>query len=458
MVQATLTAASGNAKPADVAGAVQATLTASAPTPAPTSATAGYKMNPNVSGNLEMWHFWASPLRHNAVQRVIQQCQAVLPNIKVTDVYKPFGDGIWKGVTAAVAAGSGIPDVVVSDRPSLPQYAQNQVYMDLQQYADRDGVTGAEYYPFTWQQTLYNGHTYGLPFETDIRVLYWNKVAFKAAGLDPNTPPKTWKDAMDYAAKLDKKNPDGSYAQIGFWPFNAGPDIWGNTNSTHWTTTDNGKVTPKVNTPQAAETLQFLSDWYAHYGGYDAVQKIAAGFASPPKDAFMSGKVAMYVDIAGYTSQINFYDPRIPNPQVPTQTVRLDFGTGALPYNTQAGDWSGGFSLSIPRGSKNADAAWEFVKCAAGPIGSLSWSRDTYAISAYKSVNDDPSLTGDPHWKSFLDIIPTSYVEPYVTGDPNYFQRVTAEQEAIYKGQETPQAALDKAQKEIEQDIANGAP
>src|SRR5690242_19703863 len=113
MVQATLTASAGSAKAADVTGAVQATLTASAPTAAPTSATAGYKLNTNVSGNLEMWHFWASPLRHNAIQRVIQQCQAELPNIKVTDVYKPFGDGIWKGVTAAVAAGSGIPDVVV---------------------------------------------------------------------------------------------------------------------------------------------------------------------------------------------------------------------------------------------------------------------------------------------------------------------------------------------------------
>jgi hypothetical protein len=31
---------------------------------------------------------------------------------------------------------------------------------------------------------------------------------------------------------------------------------------------------------------------------------------------------------------------------------------------TPSGSWSGGFSLSIPKGAKNPEAAWEFIKCA----------------------------------------------------------------------------------------------
>ncbi|MDQ3929982.1 MAG: extracellular solute-binding protein, partial [Chloroflexota bacterium] len=123
---------------------------------------AGPTLNKNVTGNIEMWHFWSSPVRRNAIRRVIGLCTAQLPGIKVNDVAKPFGD-IWTANLTAVAAGSGMPDVIVSDRPKLPQDAANNVYTDLQALVDRDGVKAAAYWPFTWQQTLYKGHTYGIP-------------------------------------------------------------------------------------------------------------------------------------------------------------------------------------------------------------------------------------------------------------------------------------------------------
>ena len=82
--------------------------------------------NPDVSGEIELWHFWASPVRRNGVQRIKAICEQKLPNITVTDTVKPFGD-IWTANIAAVAAGSGMPDVIVSDRPTLPKDAADGV-------------------------------------------------------------------------------------------------------------------------------------------------------------------------------------------------------------------------------------------------------------------------------------------------------------------------------------------
>ena len=36
----------------------------------------GPVLNTDVSGEVELWHFWASPVRRNALRRVIALCQA----------------------------------------------------------------------------------------------------------------------------------------------------------------------------------------------------------------------------------------------------------------------------------------------------------------------------------------------------------------------------------------------
>ena len=118
--------------------------------------------NSDVSGEIELWHFWASPVRRNGVQRIKAICQQHLPNITVVDTVKPFGD-IWTANVAAVAAGSGMPDVIVSDRPTLPKDAADGVYMSLQEFADRDGITRDQFYDWAWDQTLFEGRDIRYP-------------------------------------------------------------------------------------------------------------------------------------------------------------------------------------------------------------------------------------------------------------------------------------------------------
>lgn len=46
---------------------------------------------------------------------------------------------------------------------------------------------------------------YGIPWQRSTIILYYNKDAYKEAGLDPETPPTTWKELEEYAQKLTKE-------------------------------------------------------------------------------------------------------------------------------------------------------------------------------------------------------------------------------------------------------------
>jgi sn-glycerol 3-phosphate transport system substrate-binding protein len=50
--------------------------------------------------------------------------------------------------------------------------------------------------------TAPNGQMLSMPFNSSTTIFYYNKDAFKAAGLDPNNPPKTWAEVALAAAKL----------------------------------------------------------------------------------------------------------------------------------------------------------------------------------------------------------------------------------------------------------------
>lgn len=107
----------------------------------------------NVQGSLTFWHFWASPVRRNAIRRIVNSFMALYPNVKVNEQAIPFGD-IWTKNNAAVAAGSGMPDVIVEDRGQLRVRAKNNIEQNLGDLAKRDGVTGDPFWPFTWVESV----------------------------------------------------------------------------------------------------------------------------------------------------------------------------------------------------------------------------------------------------------------------------------------------------------------
>ncbi|MDQ4077996.1 MAG: ABC transporter substrate-binding protein [Chloroflexota bacterium] len=394
-------------------------------------------LNPEVEGSVEFWHFWGSPARRTAIRRVVAMCEEKLPNITITETFKPWGD-IWTANVAAVAAGTGMPDVIVEDRPQLPQRGRDQIATNLQPFIEQDNFDPSVFWDWAWEETLLDGESYGIPHETDVRVLFYNKTAMEEAGLDPEDPPETWDEVIEMGNALDVQEGD-AWTRIGFLPhWKVGPDFWAYTNG--WEAVVDG--VPNVNDPAYIETVSWMNERIDHYGDWETLQNFQASYGSPPNDLFMSGAVPLMVDVAGYMSQLNFYRPEI------------EWGIAPIPYNEEPANWSGGFALAIPRGAPNPEAAWEFIKCATSMEGQTSWARDTFSIPTNKAAATATELMADPNWEIVINELQHSRGSGYVAEYPNWPQELGPRLEEVWTDQTTPEEMAEEAQQAIEEVIA----
>ncbi|HJR78713.1 MAG TPA: extracellular solute-binding protein, partial [Anaerolineales bacterium] len=134
---------------------------------------------------------------------------------------------------------------------------------------------------------------------------------------------------------------------------------------------------------------------------------------------------------------------------------RMEWGIATLPYDEDAGpaNWSGGFSLSIPAGAENPEAAWEFIKCMTGPEGQASWARDTQAQPTNLIAATDPVLSASPGWEVVDQALQNSTGGVFVSEYPNWNEQLDLVLEQVWTGELSPQEALDQAQAAVEDAI-----
>ena len=112
-----------------------AVLLTTACTPAPKEETKIADPGTQVSGTVELWHFFTER-EADAIDQVIKDFQSTHPNIKVT--VKPGQDD--SKVTQAIGAGNG-PDVGLSYSTALVgKFCSSGAWVDLTPYISRDKV------------------------------------------------------------------------------------------------------------------------------------------------------------------------------------------------------------------------------------------------------------------------------------------------------------------------------
>src|SRR5262249_6377683 len=82
------------------------------------------------------------------------------------------------------------------------------------------------FYPAFMANSQTGGKTCGIPFQRSTIAMYCNRDAFRAAGLDPERAPATWKETADYAAKLTKRDAAGTVSQWGVQIPSSGFPYW----------------------------------------------------------------------------------------------------------------------------------------------------------------------------------------------------------------------------------------
>lgn len=388
---------------------------------------------------LEIWDWWGDGQYKYVIEQLCTDFNESQDKYEVVHVNYPWGD-VWTKALAATAAGNP-PDIIIQDIRTVTHRAEAKQATEL-----TDLIAGEEagftdrFYPQLMDAMTYNGGIYGIPYVTDTRILYYDKDAFIEAGLDPEAPPETWDELVEYARKLDVKNEDGSYDRLGFYPGTLEWNAWAfSADGKDYTDVD-GNVT--VNTPEKIKMFEGIyNDFYEYYGKKE-LDGFLAEFSQGMTNPFVADKVAMWVNTPTEFTKVRDYAPD------------KNYGVALLPALEEGGEhysWGGGFSVEIPYGAKDVEGSWEFVKFITSKESQVYWASQVYDTVANIEASQDPSLMEIPVFKMALEAMPTTVVTLDRLTAPGASNIVLPYLDEIILGNKTPQEALDEAQAQIEQ-------
>ena len=228
------------------------------------------------------------------------------PNIIINPVFCGNSTETTTKTIAAIQGGNA-PDFAILGNSELYSMLSLDAIIPLDDLiaADEDGQEYIDdFWPAFLQNSYYDGHIYSIPFQRSTIIMYYNKDAFRAAGLDPETPPTTWEELAEYAQKLTVRDENGNVTQWGVQistndPFMFSPFALQNSENGENLMTSDGK-TALFNTEGNAEALQFLVDLSQKY---QAMPEGVIVWADSTSN-FMAGTAAMLYMSSGSLTNV----------------------------------------------------------------------------------------------------------------------------------------------------------
>ncbi|WP_096156466.1 extracellular solute-binding protein [Bacillus sp. FJAT-45066] len=160
---------------------------------------------------IEYWQYHFES-KVNLVDELIKEFEDANPGIKVKHTTFPY-DQFNERVAAQVPAGRG-PDVINLFYGWVPRYVDSGYLQPLPQDAFPHDMIESEFFPMVESVKL-DGEYWTIPTAVRTIALFYNKDLFEEAGLDPNSPPTTWDELVDYSLKLTKRDNNGRIQQAG---------------------------------------------------------------------------------------------------------------------------------------------------------------------------------------------------------------------------------------------------
>jgi sorbitol/mannitol transport system substrate-binding protein len=366
-------------------------------------------------------------------------------------------------VTQDIATQAGQYDVATIGAYEVPIWEKNGWLHELGSYADKDtSFDKADLLkPMVQSLSGSDGKLYALPFYGESSFLMYNKDVMKAKGITVPEHP-TWQQIADIAAKVDGAEPGmrgiclrglAGWGELGA-PLTSVVNTFGGT----WFTKD---WKPQVNSGGFKDATKFYVDLVKKHGEAGASQ---AGFTEC-LNAMSQKKVAMWYDATSAAGSLE--DPA-------SSKIAGHVGYAYAPtVKTKSSGWLWSWAWAMPKTTKNADAASQFMLWASSKkyeklVGDqLGWARvpagkraSTYDIPQYRKA---AGSFGDITLKSIEGADPANPgLQPRPTVGIQYvavpeFQdlgtKVTQEISAAIAGKTSVDKALDDGQK-LAEDVA----
>ena len=169
----------------------------------------------NGGGDSNTIEFWSNhPGKSKATeQKLIAEFEKANPNLKVklVDAGKSYPDVAQK-FNAALSGGS-LPDVVIVSDTTWFNFALNDRLADMSALTSENKLSTDDYVKGLYDDYKYEDKHYALPYSRSTVIFYYNKDAWKKAGL-PDRAPTSWDEFEQWAPKLQSAMGSGKKAIV----------------------------------------------------------------------------------------------------------------------------------------------------------------------------------------------------------------------------------------------------
>jgi len=337
------------------------------------------------------------------VDSMVEEFEKKNPDIDVNAIYAGnYNDARIKSL-AALKAGKPAQLAVMFSIDTYDLIEQNAIvsFSDILK-SEEDKKWLNSFYPALMENGTTLGKVWAIPFQRSTIVMYYNKDAFKKAGLDPEKPPKNWDEMVSMGKKLTNDEqwgvmiPSTGYP---YWMFGA-------------LAKQNGKVLMNgdgtktyFDNPKVVDALQYWKD-LSHK--YNVMPQGTIEWGTLRKN-FLSGKTAMMWHSTGNLTAVK-------------KNATFDFGVAMLPANEMRGTPTGGGNFYIFKKTtpKQREASIKLIKFMTSPENSAKWSIGTGYIGISQASYDTPAL------KKYVEEFPPAKVArdqlKYATAELSTYQ------------------------------------
>jgi len=397
---------------------------------------------------VDFWHGLSQPLG-GMLEQIAADFNASQNQYKVNATFKGSYTETMQAAIAAFRAGNAPHIVQMFEVGTATMMAAKGAVKPVYELMAEAGVPfdpNAYIGAVKGYYTTPDGKMLSMPFNSSTTIMFYNKDAFKKAGLDPNAPPKTWPELVEATKKLKASGSTCPFTTA--WPTWAQFEQFSAIHDVPLATKANGMAgldaELKINSPLHVKHVENLiamqKEGLFKYGGRDA-----AGDA-----LFPSGECAMIHASSGLRGRI-------------TREAKFEWGAAPLPYwpdaiaqpkNSIIGGASFWVLKSPNRKPEEYKAVAEFFRHISKPEVVAKWHKETgflpITFAGYDMVKKEGFYEKNPGTE--VPVMQLTRTEPTENSKglrlgnmPEIRNIIQEELEKAFQGQQNAKQALDNA-------------
>ncbi len=337
---------------------------------------------------ITMWH-WMLRANGDVLQKLVDEFNGSQSAVKVSLVNQVGWEETLAKYKAGLATGD-LPDIVQLQETDQQQMIDTGTVVPAGLCAKADNYSFSDFLPRVISYFTVQGRQYAMPFNTSGPVLYYNKKAFSAAGLDPEKPPT---NLTELRAAAEKLKANGVATPMGLKTDPIFVEQWTAMGNRLFANHSNGQKARTTKAVFDSSTGRQVFSWMQGMVK-DGLAETNSDIGTGSSDNFLgirSGSHAMTIDSSAALGTVTAIlgagnDPNIEIGVAPMPGPGAGAARGGV--FVQGGEL---FMVNKSAPAKQA-AAWQFLKFLDTPENMTTWAIGTGYLPIRKSSADSTAM------------------------------------------------------------------